>query len=95
MYGNRLHNRDEVTLVLRKEGAGPVTAADVAAVLTWTRRETALADLEPFARMLAVLETDAHLEVLAAQGRVRRDLDGDHDGGVDGDDAGVARHRTV
>jgi DNA-directed RNA polymerase subunit alpha len=25
----RLHNRDEVTLVLRKEGAGPVTAADI------------------------------------------------------------------
>ncbi len=25
----RLHNRDEVTLVLRKEGEGPVTAADV------------------------------------------------------------------
>ena len=23
----RLHNRDEVTLVLRKEGEGPVTAA--------------------------------------------------------------------
>ncbi len=25
----RLHNRDEVTLVLRKEGEGPVTAADI------------------------------------------------------------------
>jgi DNA-directed RNA polymerase subunit alpha len=25
----RLHNRDEVTLVLRKEGVGPVTAADI------------------------------------------------------------------
>ncbi len=25
----RLHNRDEVTLVLRKEGAGPVTAGDI------------------------------------------------------------------
>jgi len=25
----RLHNRDEVTLVLRKDGAGPVTAADI------------------------------------------------------------------
>src|SRR6185436_15336409 len=25
----RLHNRDEVTLVLRKEGEGPVTAGDV------------------------------------------------------------------
>src|SRR6266704_3306750 len=25
----RLHNRDEVTLVLRKEGEGPVTAGDI------------------------------------------------------------------
>src|SRR5690606_41002311 len=25
----RLHNRDEVTLVLRKDGEGPVTAADI------------------------------------------------------------------
>ena len=27
----RLHNRDEVTLVLRKEGEGPVTAGDIPA----------------------------------------------------------------
>ena len=51
---------------------GPVAAVDVAGVLTWTRRETALTDLEPFQRMLAVLETDAHLEVLAAEDRLRR-----------------------
>ena len=35
--------------------------------------------METFNRMLAVLETDAHLEVLAAQGRVRRTADADTD----------------
>ena len=54
--------------------------ADCAAALTWTRHEKGLEDLEPVHRMLAILETDAHLEVLAAQGRLVRaaDPDGTH-----------------
>ena len=74
---------DEVATVVTG-GDAPVTAAAVAARLTWTRRETALEDLAPFHRMLAVLETDAHLEVLVAQGRLDRET-------VDG----VARHRPT
>ena len=54
---------------------GAATGAEAAGALTWTRRETKLEDLEPFHRMLAVLETDAHLEVLAAQGRLVRTED--------------------
>ncbi|GAA4776428.1 MBL fold metallo-hydrolase [Actinomycetospora chlora] len=56
---------------------GLTTAAEVAEALRWTRRELRLDEMEPFNRMLAVLETEAHLEVLAAQGRVRRDGESD------------------
>lgn len=64
---------------------GAATGAEAAGALTWTRRETKLEDLEPFHRMLAVLETDAHLEVLAAQGRLLRTDDG----------SGVLQHRAA
>ena len=48
------------------------TVYDVARRLTWTRRERAFADLDPFNQMLAVTETAAHLDLLVAQGRLRR-----------------------
>jgi glyoxylase-like metal-dependent hydrolase (beta-lactamase superfamily II) len=57
--------------------AGGSTALEVAGAIRWTRREYRLDDMETFNRMLAVLETDAHLEVLAAQGRVHRTADAD------------------
>ncbi|MGI8797860.1 MAG: MBL fold metallo-hydrolase [Pseudonocardia sp.] len=46
------------------------TAAEVAAVLAWTRRQRSLAELDPLNQMLAVLETAAHLELLVARGVV-------------------------
>jgi hypothetical protein len=42
----------------------------VARALRWTRRGRRLDDLDPFNQMLAVTETRAHLELLAAQGRL-------------------------
>jgi mannitol-specific phosphotransferase system IIBC component len=72
--------------------AGMSTAAEIAGALRWTRRELRLDDLETFNRMLAVLETDAHLEVLAAQGRVRR-AEPATVPGPDGD--GVVRHTSA
>jgi glyoxylase-like metal-dependent hydrolase (beta-lactamase superfamily II) len=78
-HGARLDAIERVVL------AGAETGSDAAAALTWTRREKKLADLEPFHRMLAILETDAHLEVLAAQGRVVRETGAD----------GIARHRRA
>ena len=51
---------------------GAATAYEVAGLLRWTRRERRFADLDPFNQMLAVGETDAHLRLLAAQGRVVR-----------------------
>lgn len=77
------HHARRLDEVAARVAAGAPTAAEVAGQLTWTRRETALADLEPFHRMLAVLETEAHLEVLAVQGRVDREI-------VDG----VTHHRA-
>ena len=47
-----------------------MTAYEVARQLTWTRRERAFADLDPFNQMLAVGETAAHLDLLVAQGRL-------------------------
>ncbi len=71
------HHAGRLDAIERVVASGASTGADAAAVLTWTRREKGLGDLEPFHRMLAVLETDAHLEVLAAQGRVLREADPD------------------
>jgi glyoxylase-like metal-dependent hydrolase (beta-lactamase superfamily II) len=47
---------------------GSATAYEVARTLRWTRRERRLEELDPVNQMLAVTETRAHLELLAAQG---------------------------
>lgn len=47
----------------------------VAHVLRWTRRERHYDELDLFNRMLAVNETVAHLELLAAQGALTRSAD--------------------
>jgi glyoxylase-like metal-dependent hydrolase (beta-lactamase superfamily II) len=52
-------------------GQGASTAYEAAELLTWTRRERAFADLDPFNQMMAVMETAAHLDVLVRQGRLR------------------------
>ncbi len=51
--------------------AGAVTASEAAARLTWTRRERRLEEMDPFNRMLAVLETGAHLDLLVASARLQ------------------------
>jgi hypothetical protein len=51
---------------------GRSTANEVAAVLPWTRRGTALHDLDPFNAMLAILETASHLELLVQRGVLTR-----------------------
>jgi glyoxylase-like metal-dependent hydrolase (beta-lactamase superfamily II) len=56
---------------------GAATAFEAASRMTWTRRQRALTDMDPFNEMLAVLETMSHLDVLVLQGRLRRtDVDG-------------------
>jgi len=46
----------------------------VAELLSWTGRERRFSELDVFNRVLATLETRAHLELLAAQGRAERRL---------------------
>jgi glyoxylase-like metal-dependent hydrolase (beta-lactamase superfamily II) len=55
---------------------GAATGYEAAGMLTWTRRERRLDDLDPFNQMLAVMETAAHLDVLVRQGRLRSSVDG-------------------
>ena len=55
---------------------GASTAYEIAQILTWTRRERKLGELDLFNQMLAVGETGAHLDLLVLQGRVRLVEDG-------------------
>lgn len=58
---------DEIEAAVRSGGSN---GYEVAGMLTWTRREHKLVDLDPFNAMLASFETGAHLELLALQGRL-------------------------
>lgn len=64
-----------VALVARAKG--PMSGAEVAAGLPWTRRKRRLDELDPFNRMLAINETVHHLDLLVH----RRQLD-HHPGAV-------------
>ncbi len=66
------HHDERLRLCLAAVEAGRATAYEVAAELPWTRRATPLAKLDVFNAALASMETMAHLELLAAQGRIRR-----------------------
>ncbi len=58
------HHATRLDATLAAVRAGHATAAEVAGVLGWTRRERRLDELDPFNAMLATLETGAHLDVL-------------------------------
>lgn len=77
--GRRVHERVDELLVhhakrldatLAGLTEGRSTPAEVAATLGWTRRGRTLAELDPFNRMLAILETGVHLDVLVERGLV-------------------------
>ncbi|WP_091297552.1 MBL fold metallo-hydrolase [Amycolatopsis xylanica] len=71
------HHRDRLEKMGGKILAGASTAYEVALSLGWTRHERKLGDMDAFNQMLAVLETAAHLDLLAADGRLRSsDVDG-------------------
>ncbi|WP_433544765.1 MBL fold metallo-hydrolase [Streptomyces sp. CA-294286] len=59
------HHEERLDATLREVRAGADTAHAVARALPWTRRRRPLDALPDLHRMLAVLETDAHLDVLA------------------------------
>lgn len=58
---------DEIALQVIKAGVDGATAWDLAQRLTWSRP---WAEIQPFMRRTAMLETLAHLVMLASQGRV-------------------------
>lgn len=81
------HHAERLDAAAERVRAGHRTAYEVAAAMPWTRRRRALSDLDAFSRMLAVLEIDAHLDVLADQGV----LDA-HEDGAGRDRPGVRRY---
>ena len=72
------HHEDRLEASLAAVQAGCGSAYEVADRLRWTRRGRALADLDPFNQMLAIIETAAHLDVLAERQHLRRT----HSGGA-------------
>ena len=66
-HDDRLREMSEAVASL-----GSSTAAQVAAVIGWTRRRRSFSELDPFNQMLAVTETVAHLRLLAGPAWWRR-----------------------
>ncbi len=64
------HHEQRLGEVLELVKHGHRDARSVAAVMRWTRRARELADLEPVHQMVAVLEIQAHLDVLADTGQL-------------------------
>lgn len=64
------HHEVRLEATLGEVKTGHETAFEVAGALRWTRRQKRLDDLDLFSQMLAVLEIEAHLDVLADQGLV-------------------------
>jgi glyoxylase-like metal-dependent hydrolase (beta-lactamase superfamily II) len=71
------HHDDRLDACLAAAREGAETAYAVAKALSWTRRRRRFGDLDPFNKMLATIETQAHLDVAATQGRLTRtEVDG-------------------
>jgi glyoxylase-like metal-dependent hydrolase (beta-lactamase superfamily II) len=68
------HDRrlDQTTTALSSDE--PSTGLEVAARLTWTRRERPFETLDDFNQMIAVCEALAHLDLLVSTGRLRRTI---------------------
>ncbi|GAB3150725.1 MBL fold metallo-hydrolase [Amycolatopsis stemonae] len=78
------HHRQRLDLMLAQVQAGAGTAFEAATRMSWTKRNRRLATLDPFNQMLAVLETGAHLDLLAQQEKLKF-----------GDTGGVRRYEST
>ncbi len=78
------HHDDRLASAVAAVGDGAASGLDVAHVLRWTRGGRRLDELDRFNRMLAVIETGYHLDLLVERGTLRIAIDDD----------GVARYRT-
>jgi len=69
-----VHHDERLDLCLAAVAAGRATAYDVAAELPWTRHGRAVAELDLFNKAMAAMETMVHLDLLAARGRLTREV---------------------
>ncbi|MGW4824021.1 MBL fold metallo-hydrolase [Streptomyces sp. NPDC004227] len=67
------HHETRLAATLDAVEDGGSTAYEVAQRLHWTRHERRFADLDPWHRYLAAVETAAHLDVLVARGALSTD----------------------
>ncbi|GAA4003859.1 MBL fold metallo-hydrolase [Allokutzneria multivorans] len=71
------HHERRLDAIAGALAEGAATAYEVSRLIGWTRRERHFDDLDVFNQMLAVMETGAHLDLLALRGRARSEsLDG-------------------
>ncbi len=68
------HHGERLDACRRAVEQGRSTGYEVATALPWTRRARPFADLSTFNQMLAVGETESHLQLLVAQGRLGRSV---------------------
>ena len=71
------HHEHRLDQSLTALADGPLTSAQVAGHLGWTRHEHAYDELDVFNRGMAAMETKAHLELLVARGHATRAEDAD------------------
>lgn len=64
------HHDHRLGDIFRAVASGSTTARAIAGRLTWTRRGRHFDELDAFNRMLAVLETGAHLDLLVVRGQL-------------------------
>jgi glyoxylase-like metal-dependent hydrolase (beta-lactamase superfamily II) len=64
------HHRTRLDLIFDSVAKGAFTGYESAGMITWTRRERRLDELTTFNKMLAIMETALHLDLLVAQGRL-------------------------
>jgi glyoxylase-like metal-dependent hydrolase (beta-lactamase superfamily II) len=74
-----VHHDRRLEIIYGLAAQGASTAFEIAGLMTWTRHERKLSEMDPFNEMLAILETKSHLDVLMLQGRLTRvEVDGVH-----------------
>lgn len=66
------HHRERLAQTADQVAGGAHSPCEVASRMRWTRRERELRELDPYNTMLAVLETKAHLDVLAERNTISR-----------------------
>jgi len=71
------HHRERLSIIADLITSGATTAFEVATRMRWTRRDRTLAELETVHQMTAVLEVQAHLDLLVTQELLRVDESGD------------------